>query len=198
LKITATTAGDTLGSAAVAAGSAFGQLVVRWQMGDTLYYAEAEQPASGTPTEFYAGKVASIDLCSVSACDPHYFVYPGAANGGNSITGTTSSDASGTTYTFEVPLSDIGNPANDSLLEEVDGYVFAAPASANVTAPNAAAQGEQGIPTEIEGTKTFNASLGTPNAQLPETPLAIALPLVALLAIVIAGGLRRRNTRSAA
>lgn len=198
LKITAKTAGDTLGSAAVTAGSAFAQLVVRWQMGDTLYYAEAEQPATGTPTEFYAGKVASIDLCSVSACDPHYFVYPGAANGGNSITGTTSSDASGTTYTFEAPLSDIGNPTNDSLLEEVDGYVFAAPTSANVTATNAEAQAEQGIPTEIEGTKSFNASLGAPNPQLPETPLAVALPLVALLAIVIAGGLRRRSARRTA
>jgi hypothetical protein len=198
LKITATTAGDSLGSAAVSAESAFAQLVVRWQMGNTLYYAEAEQPATGTPTEFYAGQVQSIDLCSVSACDPHYFVYPGAANGGNSVTGTTTSDASGTTYTIEVPLSDIGSPTNDSRLEEVDGYVFAAPMSANVTAPNAAAQAEQGIPTEIEGTKTFNASLGAPGPQLPETPLAVALPLVALLAIVIAGGLRRRNARRSA
>jgi len=193
VNITVRTAGDTLANAAVAAGAPFGQIVVRWQMGDAIYYAEAEQPGTGTPTEFYAGAAESIDLCSVSACDPHYFVYPGAANGGNLVTGNVTSDASGTTYTITVPKSDIGNPTGDSLLEEVAGYVFASTLSANVTPTNAQAQAEQGIPLEIEGTRTFNASLGAPGADVPESPLTIALPLAALLAVAAAVGLRRRR-----
>ena len=193
VNITVTTAGDTLGSAAVAAGAPFGQIVVRWQMGDKIYYAEAEQPASGTPTEFYAGAAESIDLCSVSACDPHYFVYPGAANGGNLVTGSVSTNASGTSYTITVPKSDIGNPDGSSLLEEVAGYVFVATNSANVTPTNPQAQAEQGIPVEIEGTRTFNSSLAAPGPSVPEAPFAVALPLLALLAIGIGAGIRRRS-----
>ena len=48
------------------------RLVVRWQMGNTLYHAGVDMDASGqTPATFYAGKTQSTDSCSVSACDPH-------------------------------------------------------------------------------------------------------------------------------
>jgi hypothetical protein len=155
LTIKVTTQGGTLGAAAQAADAAFGQLVVRWQMGNTIYYAEAEQDASGASTQFYAGKVQSIDLCSVSACDPHYFVYPGVAAGGNLVTGSVNVGQQ-TVYTITVPVADIGGASGRSLLEEVAAYVFAAPESANLVATNAQAQAEQGIPTEIDGTRAFN------------------------------------------
>src|SRR5207237_2311731 len=52
-------------------GTAFLQYVTRWQMGNTIYYAMAETtPGSPSQFQFYAGKAQSIDLCSVSACDP--------------------------------------------------------------------------------------------------------------------------------
>ncbi len=161
LRITIDTKGGSLGSAAAAAGAAFGQLVVRWQMGRTLYYAEVEQDAAGATTSFFAGKTQSIDLCSVSACDPHYLVYPGPPNGGNEVSGSVRmASTGGVSYTIDVPVSDVGKPTDRSLLQEVAAYAFAAPQSARVPVTNAQAEAEQGIPVEIEGTRTFNFRAG--------------------------------------
>lgn len=199
LVFTVKTAGSSLGAAAQAAQAAFGQLVIRWQSGNTLYYAEAEQPAAPEPvgsaaTQYYAGATQSIDLCSVSACEPHYLTYPGAANGGNSVTGTTTSDASGTTYTIKVPLSDVGNPSAGTQLEELGAYVFAAPQSANTSATNAQAEAEQGVPTEIEGTRTINYLVGgSVGAELPESPVVVLLPATAVGVLGLAFARRRRR-----
>jgi hypothetical protein len=158
LQIEVTTTGDSLGAAAAQAGAAFGQLVVRWQEGRDLYYAEVEQPATGGPSSFFAGGVQSIDLCSVSACTPHYLTYPGPPNGGSEVTGTADPAAGGgTTYVLTVPLDAVGDPAPGALLEEVAAYAFAAPQSARQPVTNAQAEVEQGIPVQIEGTRTFNS-----------------------------------------
>ncbi len=157
LQVKITTTGNSLGAAAAQAGAAFGQLVVRWQDGRDLYYAEVEQPATGGTTSYFAGKTQSIDLCSVSACTPHYLTYPGPPNGGSEVTGSTEpAPGGGTTYTVTVPVQAVGDPAPSALLEEVAAYAFAAPQSARQPVTNAQAEVEQGIPVTIEGTKTFN------------------------------------------
>ncbi len=158
LAVTVSTKGGSLGSAALAAGTPFGQIVVRWQMGNTLYYAAVEQDAAGMTTKYYGGKTGSIDLCSVSACDPHYLTYYAPPAGGTTATGAASVPATGAaTYTIKVPLSAIGNPTSSSLLEEVTGYTFVSTQSASVPITNAQADAENGIPIEIEGTEAFNA-----------------------------------------
>src|SRR5205823_8640788 len=75
-------------------GSNTVQYVTRWQMGNTIYYAMMETNAvlrQAGQDKFYAGTVQSIDLCSVSACDPHVLYYPEApATGANNETGSVS------------------------------------------------------------------------------------------------------------
>ncbi len=159
LVVKVTTKGGSLGSAALAAGTPFGQLVVRWQLGNNLYYAAAEQAATGGTTTFYAGKSSSIDLCSVSACDPHFLTYYAPPAGGTTVNGTANVPATGaSTYTITVPLSAVGGPTSSSVLEEVTGYAFVSTQSASVPITNAQADAEQGIPIEIEGTEAFNAN----------------------------------------
>src|SRR5438132_6898835 len=66
-------------------GAQFLQYVTRWQMGNTIYYAMMEATpvlAAAGKYQFYAGRAQSIDLCSVSACDPHVIVYPEAPSAG--------------------------------------------------------------------------------------------------------------------
>jgi len=158
LVVKVTTAAGSLGSAALQAGTPFGQLVVRWQMGNTLYYAAVEQAATGGATTFYAGRSGSIDLCSVSACSPHFLTYYVPPAGGTGVSGSTGVSATGVpTYTVNVPLSLVGSPTSTSLLEEVTGYAFVSTHSAKVPITNAEADAEEGIPVEIEGTEAFNA-----------------------------------------
>jgi hypothetical protein len=75
LRITVTTKHGTLADAAQAARASYGRLVVRWQMGNTLYHAGVDVDAANANPSFYAGKTKSTDSCSVSACDPHTLDY---------------------------------------------------------------------------------------------------------------------------
>jgi len=159
LVVKVTTNAGTLGSAALKAGTPYAQLVVRWQMGNDLYYAAAQETATGIGgTTFYAGKSGSIDLCSVSACDPHFLTYYSPPAGGTSVTGTANVPATGApTYTITVPLSVVGSPTSSSVLESVTGYAFVQSQSSSVPITNAQADAELMIPVEIEGTEAFNA-----------------------------------------
>ena len=107
-------------------GTAFQQYVTRWQMGNTIYYAMMETNGAQRSTstdQFYAGAAQSVDLCSVSACDPHVITYPEAGTAAHNETGTvtcptTPSASSPCTITITVTGADIGAPTNGSLLEE--------------------------------------------------------------------------------
>jgi hypothetical protein len=156
-------AGGVAAAAAAVTGAQFLQYVTRWQMGNTIYYAMTEttpaQAAAGQ-YQFYAGRAQSIDLCSVSACDPHVIYYPEApAAGGNSETGSVSCPATPTagtpcTATIKVAPADVGSPAASSLLEEVGSYAFAA-ARPQAAITNALAQAGE-LPLEVDGTCCFN------------------------------------------
>lgn len=174
------TAGS-LSDAAVAAKTPTAQIVVRWQMGNVLYFAAAESTAAGSMS-YYGGKTNATDLCSVSGCKPNYLTYnsfpaPGVAQ----ATGS----ADGNHYFIRLPLSAVGNPTSKSLLEEVMAFVTASP-QAGVVPQNNGTDFADIAPLQIEGTKTFNARFGAPAATGPAAPLAG----VALFGVVL---LRRRR-----
>ncbi|MDP9101522.1 MAG: hypothetical protein M3N21_05185 [Actinomycetota bacterium] len=146
--------GGPLSGAAIAAGTPTAQAVVRWQMGDRLYFVAAEADPSGN-VRYYGGKTDAVDLCSVSGCKPNYLTYNAFPNPGVAQ-GTGSSD--GGHLIISVPLSALGNPTRRSLLEEVMGFVTASPQS-GVVPQNNGTDFADVAPLQLEGTRTFNAKL---------------------------------------
>src|SRR6185312_10816345 len=132
LRIQVTLKHGTLADAATAAAAPYGRLIVRWQMGNTLYHAGVDVDAAGANTTYYAGKTQSTDSCSVSACDPHTLDYVAPPLQGAVAATGTAQIGQNSVYIIDVPLSAIGNPNSHSLLEEVAAYVFAAPVPGSV------------------------------------------------------------------
>ncbi len=163
MKVANVSAAGVAGAASAVTGAQFLQYVTRWQMGNTIYYAMMETSpalaAAGT-YEFYAGLAQSIDLCSVSACDPHVIYYPEApATGANSATGSVScpptpSASMPCTIRISVAGADVGSPTSSSLLEEVGSYAFGA-ARLQAAVTNAMAEADL-LPLEVDGMCCFN------------------------------------------
>jgi hypothetical protein len=150
--------GSLAATAATIPGTQLLEYITRWQMGNTIYYAGMSTSGSGPPS-FYAGLASSVDLCSVSACDPHVIVYPEAGSGGSTETGKVScpsrpSAGKPCTITVTVKLADIGRPTASSLLQEVGAYSFAA-SHPQAGTTNAQAQADN-VPLEIDGACCFN------------------------------------------
>ena len=223
-----------LGSAALqaaataTAGTNF-QYVTRWQMGKTLYYAEmfgtvANLSASLSTAQFSAGKTQSIDLCSVSACDPHVLTYPEVGTDtqlettGSSVTcPPVPDDLHPCTITIAVNVGDVGGVTSSSLLEQVGAYAFAS-ARPQFTTTQPQAQVDQ-VPLEVDGICCYNfrasdisSATGatpspgmSPGGNLPDTftqgiePTAaiVLVPLGLLLVLVpVLVGRRRRGPGS--
>jgi hypothetical protein len=163
MKVADVSASGVASASSAVTGAAFLQYVTRWQMGNTIYYAMMETSpalaASGT-YEFYAGQAQSIDLCSVSACDPHVIYYPEApATGANNATGSVScpptpSASTPCTVTISVAGADVGSPTTSNLLEEVGSYAFGA-ARLQAAVTNAMAEADL-LPLEVDGMCCFN------------------------------------------
>ena len=208
--------GGALASVAQAAGTPNAQLIVRWQMGNRLYFMAAESTVAGTMT-YYGGHTAAVDLCSVSGCKPNYLTYdapPGSAGSLNTpvVAGTGSTDGG---LTIRVPLSGIGSPTSNSLLEEVTAFVVASPQGGAVPENNGLSFADV-APLQVEGTKTFNYRFGAPagtGAPAPLTPpvvvkptkptgggnlaatgLSAGLPVLALVLVGVGYGMRRRRS----
>jgi hypothetical protein len=134
------------------------QYLTRWQMGNTLYFAQMETDATGLPN-FFAGKTRSVDLCSVSACFPHVLTYPEPAFGGTAETGSVTCPAAPSatnpcTLTIRVNAADVGSPTGADLLEEVGTYALASTLRrGEITNANALADN---VPIEIDGVCCFN------------------------------------------
>ena len=173
LHVRVTTAGGPLSAVAQAGGGTAAQIFVRWQMGDVLYYAGVEQGGGGAPT-FYAGPTKTVDLCSVSACDPHYLVYPAPPAGGTAVKGTVTGSGP-VTYDIAVPASVVGNASAASLLEEVAAYTTVSATSVTVPLTNAQADADL-VPIEVEGTRTFNYQAAAVAAGQPAPPSSGTLP----------------------
>jgi hypothetical protein len=201
-------------------GAGFLQYVTRWVMcpansntetnSCTIYYAMAEiAPAAAggsAPVQYSGGKAQSIDLCSVSACDPHAVVYPEAASAslpaavGSPESGSlncpaTVSAATPCTLTISVKTADIGGVTASSLLEQVGTYSFAA-ARPQASTTNAMAEADA-LPLEVDGACCFNFQASSLSVAVPEAPTAAGL--VALGLALLGGGevLRRRRRRAA-
>ena len=149
---------NPLATAAAITGASLLQYVTRWQMGDTIYYAAMTSNAANQPS-FYAGRAESVDLCSVSACDPHVITYPEANLGGTAETGKVTCPAAPSasnpcSITVTVATVDVGSPSAKSVLEEVGSYAFAASHPQGATT-NAQAQADN-VPLEIDGACCYN------------------------------------------
>lgn len=149
---------DPAATAKAIPGTSLLDYVTRWQMGNTLYYAEMSTGTSGKPS-FSAGRTGSVDLCSVSACFPHVLTYPESGSGGNTERGTVScpskpSPVHPCTITISVKGADVGHPTPSSLLEEVGAYAFAT-SHPQGTTNNAQALRDQ-VPLQIDGLCCFN------------------------------------------
>ncbi len=178
---------------ATVTGAALEQFVTRWQMGNTVYYAMMETSAAlraAGQDKFFAGSAQSIDLCSVSACDPHVIYYPEAGVGANTETGSVACAAT-CTVTITVPAANVGSPTQTSLLEEVGSYAFgSARAMSAITNPQAEADQ---LPLEVDGICCFNFSATQLPADVPEAPWTPAL--IGAGAALIAAGIAIRRRR---
>ncbi|HEX6539979.1 MAG TPA: hypothetical protein VF155_12450 [Candidatus Dormibacteraeota bacterium] len=163
MQVVDVSAGGVAAASLAVPGAQFLQYVTRWQMGNTIYYAMMETTpalAAAGQYNFYAGQAQSIDLCSVSACDPHVIYYPEApAPGGHAETGSVSCPAvpaprTPCTITVTVNGGDVGTPAPSSLLEEVGSYAFGA-ARPQAAVTNAQAEADE-LPLEVDGICCFN------------------------------------------
>ena len=170
-------------TAAQVPGTSLLQYVTRWQMGNTLYYAAAADNAAGQPM-YYAGAAQSVDLCSVSACDPHVLTYPETGLGGTSESGSVKCPSAPSlsdpcTITITVSTADVGGPTAASSLEEVGTYALASSHPQGATT-DAQAQADN-LPLEIDGACCFNfgapvsgtvAGAGPPGAAASGTALS--------------------------
>jgi hypothetical protein len=212
LRVTVDTGEGSLADAAVATGEPFAEIVLRWQRGNTLWHVGVESDAGGAQPRYYAGATRSLDLCSVSACNPQYLEYVAPPAGGVAVTGTHT----GSTYTIDVPLSAIGNPKDSDLFEEVMAFTTVSAHSAATPQTNAETFADA-VPLQVEGTRTFNYRLGATavakpptgsgsgsgsgsggsgsgsGGGLPATGLPYALPLAAAAVAGLAAAVRRRR-----
>jgi hypothetical protein len=134
------------------------QYVTRWQMGNSIYYAAMENTVTNKPI-FYAGKMQTIDLCSVSACFPHVMTYPEPGAGptftGVAQPGSITCPSTGPcTLRIAVNVADIGGPTPSSLLESVGAYSLAA--AIQEGAENNASAESDTVPLEIDGVCCYN------------------------------------------
>ena len=157
-------------------GGSLQQFLVRWEMNNTLYYAEATFAGTTSGAQFSAGKTNTVDLCSVSACRPLVAVYgelPNTVAGQAAETGTATCPASPSatnpcTITITVNGADVGAPTSASLLEEVGGYAYA---SSHPQSGTTNAQAEvDNVPLEVDGVCCFNFRANSPSTNVPEFP----------------------------
>jgi len=149
---------------AQAIGAPFVDVVVRWEYQSQLYFAVAEIPAAGGTPSFFDGQSQTIDLCSVSACDPHVLTYPGPAvapNTSHSTTGTLTAGHGATpgSITIDIPRADVGGPRDGQRLDSVGAYSLASLLSFDVPLPNAMAEDDI-VPLEVDGACCFTPTLG--------------------------------------
>jgi hypothetical protein len=184
----------TLADAATAAAAPYGRLVVRWQMGNTLYHAGIDQAANGGAPTFYAGKTQSTDSCSVSACDPHTLDYVAPPLAGSVSVAHRMKVGQSTIYKLRIPVSAIGNPSWHKQFESVAAYTFAAAVPGSVQDSKAQSDVDQ-VPLELDGTKSFNFRADIEHNSNPDSGVfggfAFALPLAALAPLT--RRLRRRR-----
>ena len=124
-----------------------------------IYYAAVEvQP--GENAEFFAGQAQSIELCSVSGCFPHVIEYPKPPYSGQFVQGRRviikPDRGEEQWWLIRVPLSAVGHPAVDSVIDSFGAYTFARNKSASIPVTNSEAEGGI-LPVQVDGICCINA-----------------------------------------
>ena len=153
-----------------------------WQFQHKIWFAKAESDSGGAIT-CTAGAPASYDRPALNAQTGATLV---DYQGGTAVSGCTQS---GNSIRITVPANLVGNPANGDLLETASSYT----ALDNGQKPYVTSTAGN-IPTIVDITPAYNAGLGVPGSDLPESPLAPALIMVGIAAAG-SGVLRRRIRR---
>jgi hypothetical protein len=115
-----------------------------------IQYVAAEFDASGDPS-FYRGEAFTYDLCSVSGCFPHGFLYPKPPLGGHALKGTlkVTKGPKPDILTFTVPFKRFGN--NKHLrMDSLSAYAFASPRTASAPPTNGEVQNDRN-PVLVDG-----------------------------------------------
>ncbi len=143
------------------------QYVARWVGGERekaegpyhpIWYASVEVTPGGP--SFFAGETRSIDLCSVSLCEPHILEYPAPPVSGVAIEGRLIANPGDAPDVWElvVPRSVVGSPTTSEVLESFGAYAFVRSRSA--ATPRTNAEGEADVtPILIDGTCCIDVPL---------------------------------------
>jgi len=135
-----------------------------WQFKNKIYFAKAESDSNGTPT-FTAGEPSSFDRPGIAlGTIPAMFDY----RGGTSVTGSKV----GNQWMIDVPASVVGSPKQGDLLESVASFTVLD----NGLPPFATAVGN--VPSVIDSTPAYNATLGSIPVALKPAPKPVAKPVV--------------------
>ncbi|HET7482187.1 MAG TPA: hypothetical protein VFK89_04935, partial [Actinomycetota bacterium] len=113
-----------------------------------IYYAAAEV-VPGDQTQFYAGSAFTYELCSVSGCFPHGFLYPAPPLGGENIKGkfVETDGNKPDVIKLKVPFSIV---RKRKLLESFSAFAFASPRSASTPPSNSEAEADR-VPVLVDG-----------------------------------------------
>jgi hypothetical protein len=174
--------------AATATQGALQEYFTRWQMGNTIYYAQAYATGNMNTMQFSAGATQSVDLCSVSLCDPHVLTYPEVGpnigiESGSASCPTSPSATNPCTITINVNVADVGSPTSNSFLESVGAYAMSASHFQTGTT-NAQAQADS-VPIEIDGVCCYNFGQA-PNPGT-DTPESVWTPLFVTVGVAVTG-----------
>lgn len=153
--------------------------LTRWDFGGKSYYAGANVAAGTDAPTFFSGTVNNTEgVMAAGATAPYGNTY--AAQG--PATGSVKDGA----IVLDVPLTAVGSPVQDSRLISVGSYTLLGATDRAVTLNT--------LPITVDSTPTFDTTLAlAPTPEVPEAPMAVLLPLTA---VVLALGLfmiRRRT-----
>jgi hypothetical protein len=115
-----------------------------------IQYVAAEVDLGGA-LSYYAGEAYTYDLCSVSGCYPHGFLYPKPPLGGFDVKGELKivKGPKPDKLIFTVPFRKFGNKLR-LRMDSFSAYSFASPRSANQPPTNSEVEGDRN-PVEVDG-----------------------------------------------
>ena len=156
-----------------------------WQFNHKIYFAKASSSGGGAPA-CTAGQPTSFDRPGLNAQTVATLAdYSG---------GTAESKCvlKGNTFTITVPAGDVGGPKDGSVLESVAAYT-----ALDNGLPLFVGPGTGNIPTIPDATPAYDALLSANQAVVPESPLPVALLIVAAGSAAYAVAVRRPRRRPA-
>jgi hypothetical protein len=124
-----------------------------------IRYLAAEFDPSGSPA-FYGGNAFTYELCSVSGCFPHGFLYPRPPLGGGKVYGKMKivKGSRPDKLVFRIPFRRFGSRTR-LRMDSLSAYAFASPRSAATPPTNSEAEGDR-LPVLVDGVCCREVRLG--------------------------------------